>query len=129
MITDKTRELLADYFKLLVTGGTLTDTGGNNIGTISAGSAKIGVGGNTTSPLALDLDVPLTTVTPTAQKTGENVIQVMLEEVGSNIASKLIREMGIFDNDGKMLGRVNFEAVGPFSGTERIQIFLTLEVE
>ena len=53
----------------------------------------------------------------------------MVEEVGSNITGKLIREMGFFDASSNMLGRVNFEAVGPFSGTERIQIFLTVEVE
>jgi len=123
MITDKTKELLADYLKALIVGGSHQGT------TLSAGNGKIGVGGNTTSPLALDLDVPLTSITPSAEKTGENVVQVMLEEVGSNITSKLIREMGVFDSAGNMLSRVNFEAVGPFSGTERIQIFLTIEVE
>ena len=124
MITDKTKELLADYLKVLIVGGS------HQGATLSAGSGKIGVGGNTTSPLALDLDVPLTSsITPSAEKTGENVIQIMLEEVGSNIPSKLIREMGVFDSAGNMLSRVNFEAVGPFSTTERIQIFLTIEVE
>ena len=123
MITDKEKELLADYLKVLIVGGSHQGT------TLTAGNGKIGVGGNTTSPLALDLDVPLTSITPSAEKTGENVIQIMLEEVGSNIPSKLIREMGVFDSAGNMLSRVNFEAVGPFSTTERIQIFLTIEVE
>jgi hypothetical protein len=113
MITDNAKAQIADFLKTLI----------NN------GSGKLGVGGNTTSPLALDLDVEVATVSPIAEKTGENVIQVMLEEIGSNIPSKLIREMGVFDTNGNMLDRVNFEAVGPFSGTERIQIFLTVEVE
>jgi len=110
MITDKLKEILATRIKDIVDVG------------------KLGMGGNTTSPLALDLDVPLTTVTPTVEKSNTNVVQIMVEEVGSNITGKLIREMAFFDGTD-MLGRVNFEAVGPFSGTERIQIFLTLEVE
>ena len=41
MITDKLKELLATELKTLVATG------------------KLGLGGNTTSPLALDLDVPI----------------------------------------------------------------------
>ena len=113
MITDKLKELLADRLQTIVNSG------------------KLGLGGNTTSPLALDLDVPILGITPTisAEKSNTNVVQIMIEEVGSNITGKLIREMGFFDASSNMLGRVNFEAVGPFSGTERIQIFLTVEVE
>jgi len=112
MITDKLKEILATRIKDIVDEG------------------KLGLGGNTTSPLALDLDVPITSSSPTisVEKSNTNVVQIMVEEVGSNITGKLIREMGFFDGTD-MLGRVNFEAVGPFSGTERIQIFLTLEVE
>ena len=113
MITDKLKELLATHLQGLVK------------------SVKLGLGGNTTSPLALDLDVPISGITPTisAEKSNTNVVQIVVEEVGSNITGKLIREMGFFDSSSNMLGRVNFEAVGPFSGTERIQIFLTIEVE
>tara|TARA_R100001510_G_C7656456_1_gene216484 strand:- start:1796 stop:2131 length:336 start_codon:yes stop_codon:yes gene_type:complete len=111
MITDKLKELLATRIKDIVDVG------------------KLGMGGNTTSPLALDLDVPITgTPTISVEKSNSNVVQIMVEEVGSNITGKLIREMGFFDGT-EMLGRINFEAVGPFSETERIQIFLTLEVE
>jgi len=112
MITDKLKEILATRIKDIVDGG------------------KLGLGGNTTSPLALDLDVPISGITPTisVEKSNTNVVQIVVEEVGSNITGKLIREMAFFDG-ADMLGRVNFEAVGPFSATERIQIFLTLEVE
>jgi hypothetical protein len=125
MITDELRKQLADYLTLLINGGSI---GGS--GTISAGSAKVGLGGNSTSPMALDIDVD-SGASPTirAEKSNENVIQIFVEQVGSSITGQVIREMGIFDSAGNMLDRISFTGVGPFSSTETLQIYLTLEVE
>ena len=61
MITDKLKELLATNLQGLVNSG------------------KLGLGGNTTSPLALDLDVPISGITPTisAVKSNTNVVQII----------------------------------------------------
>ena len=117
MITDELRKILATKLKAEIL------------------SAQIGQGGNTTSPLATTLDVPLSSVSTTfvAEKSSENVVQVKIEVLGSNITGLVIREAGIFNHatpaSGSLLQRVNFEGVGPFSATERLQIFITMEVE
>ena len=117
MITDKTKELLATQLKTL----------------IDAGTHKIGLGGNPTSPLATDLDVAVTgiTVSKAVEQASGNNLQVKLEVLGSDITGLVIREAGIFDGAGtpNLLQRVNFEGVGPFSSTERLQIFINIEVE
>ncbi len=124
MITDKLRELLTDYAKNLIKGGT------HHGATIGAGEAKVGLGGNSTSPLATTIDVDTGAATTiSAEKTGENVLQLFVEVLGQNIQGDVIREMGVFDNTGNLLTRINFEGVGPFNTTERLQIYLTLEVE
>ena len=117
MITDETRSLLATQLKNLILSG------------------QIGLGGNNTSPAATTLDVPLTspTVSMTVDKAEENVIQVKLEIIGSAITGKVIREVGLFNHatpaSGSLLQRFNFNGVGPFSSTERLQIYITMEIE
>ena len=131
MITDELRKILANHVKLLLAGG--TGAGG---GSVTAGTAKIGLGGNSTSPAATSLDVESSAgainfsgASAQAEKSDENTVQIFVEALGSDITGEVIREMGVFDASGNMLGRVNFTGVGPFSSTERLQIFLTLEVE
>jgi len=115
MITDKARNLLANHLKTLIT----------------AGEGKIGLGGNNTSPAATTLDTAITgiTVTKSIDVTDENVVQVKLEILGSAISGKVIREVGLFDSVPNMLQRFNFDGVGPFSSTERLQIYITMEIE
>lgn len=117
MITDKLRATLATELKNAILSG------------------QIGQGGNSTSPLANTLDVPITgiTVTKSVEKSSENVVQIKLEILGTAITGLVIREAGLFDNatpaSGNLLHRVNFEGVGPFSASERLQVFITMEVE
>ena len=100
-------------------------------------SAKIGLGGNATSPTATDLDVPLSVV-PTIVKTKSsvNVLEVKVSVAGSAIQGQVIREVGLFrdtglssPNDKEMVYRTNFQGVGPFSTTETLELFILLEVE
>ena len=114
MITDETKSLLATYLEGLINSG------------------QIGLGGNSTSPSSTALDVPLTvTVSKVSDKTSQNIVQVKLEILGSAIAGKVIREVGLFDNATpvNLLQRMNFAGVGPFSSSERLQIYLTMEIE
>ena len=115
MITDKARSLLATHLESLITGG----------------SGKIGLGGNNTSPAATTLDSEIAgiTVSMVSDKTDENVVQIKLEILGSAITGKVIREVGLFDSTPDMLQRFNFDGVGPFSSTERLQIYITMEIE
>jgi len=116
MITDKLKELVTTYIQ-----GTAINNG------------KIGQGGNSTSPAATTLDVPLTTATSTfaAVKSNTNVIEVqaIFQGSASSMTGKVIREFGIFDSSSNLLARVNFDGVGPFSSTEDLELFLTIEVE
>ena len=116
MITDKMKELVATYIQ---------GTAINN--------AKVGQGGNSTSPAATTLDVPLSATTSTfvAIKSDTNVIEVqaIFQGTSSSMTGKVIREFGIFDSSSNLLARVNFDGIGPFSSNENLEIFLTLEVE
>ena len=116
MITDTLRNTLATYIKNNVDGG------------------KVGLGGNSTSPAATALDVPLgvTTSQYTATRSGDNVVEIKIMVEGANITGKVIREASFGGNDGstdEMLSRVAFEGVGPFASNEQLEIFLMLEVE
>ena len=117
MITAETRSLLATYLESIILSG------------------QVGLGGNNTSPASTTLDVPITgiTVSKSVDKTQENVIQVKLEILGNAITGKVIREVGLFNHltpaSGLLLQRFNFNGVGPFSSTERLQIYITMEIE
>jgi len=129
LITDLLRDKIANYIVELVVGA-------------NAGTADIGLGGNSTSPAATTLDVPLgvTTSQYTATRSGDNVVEIKLMVEGSNITGKVIREASFGgdhsnaansfdDGDAFMLSRVAFEGVGPFASNEQLEIFLMLEVE
>ena len=127
MITDLLRDKLAAYIVELIDG-------------TNAGVGDLGLGGNSTSPAATALDVPLG-ITPSqyvATLSTSNVIEIKLSVEGSNITGKVIREASFgaddsgdsFDDGAAfMLSRVNFEGVGPFASNEILEIFLMVEVE
>ena len=115
MITDKLRQLLADEIKTQID---------------NSSGGQIGYGGNSTDSTSTTLDVPSgVSVTINEQSTATNVVEVKLSISGSDIQGKIIREMGLFDGSGNMLIRQNFDGVGPFSTTETLEIFYTVEVE
>lgn len=114
MITDELKTLIATHIK-----DNLFDT------------AKIGLGGNATSPTATDLDVPISappSLAITKTLSSLNVIEVKVTVSGNDIQGKVIRELGLF-NGSDMVYRVNFQGVGPFSTTEILELFVLLEVE
>lgn len=128
MITDLLRNKLAAYIVELIDG-------------TNQGSADLGLGGNSTSPAATALDVPLN-ITPSqyvaTRSDASNVVEIKLSVEGSNITGKVIREASFGADDSGdsfddaaafMLSRVAFEGVGPFAANEQIEIFLVLEVE
>jgi len=98
---------------------------------INAGSAQVGLGGNSTSPAATALDVPISgaSATVVAVKSDENVLEIKVTVNGSNIAGKVIREVGVFDTDSNLLARNNFTGVGPFSSSEILELFIIWEIE
>ena len=126
MITDLLRNKLAEYIVAIVNDA---DAEGD-----------VGLGGNSTSPAATALDVPLSISTSqyVATRSDDNVIEIKLSVEGANITGKVIREASFganennFLSDGTddiMISRVNFEGVGPFASNEILEIFLMIEVE
>jgi len=117
MITDTLKNLIVDYIVTQVVGGDL------------------GLGGNSTSPNATTLDVPLSLTssnyTISAVATNENILEIKMIIPFSNISGKTIREMGVFDDTSftNMLTRINFDGVGPFSSTGDLEILIIMEVE
>ena len=112
MITDSTRQAIATHLKDTYT------------------KARIGLGGNSTSPVATNLDVPLSNVIATVNSlSDENVVDFKFTVAGSSISGLTIREVAIF-NAGytEMLTRINFEGIGPFSSGD-VDFFVTIEVE
>ena len=94
-------------------------------------SAKVGQGGNSTNPTNNDLDVALTSASPTlaiASATNSNIIEAKVTVDGTNIQGKVVREVGIFTGSD-MIQRVNFDGVGPFASNEELEIFIIMEVE
>tara|TARA_R110002012_G_scaffold306144_1_gene510656 strand:- start:533 stop:913 length:381 start_codon:yes stop_codon:yes gene_type:complete len=126
LITDLLRNKLAEYIVAIVNDA---DAEGD-----------VGLGGNSTSPAATALDVPLSISTSqyVATRSDDNVIEIKLSVEGANITGKVIREASFganennFLSDGTddiMISRVNFEGVGPFASNEILEIFLMIEVE
>jgi len=117
LITDKFKELLATQVVSLVS------------------TAKVGQGGNSTSPSATDLDVDIgasaSAYTVNAIKSDENTVEMSLSIAGSNtnLNGKVIREAGFFDSSGNMLARFNFDGIGPVAATSNLEIFFLMEIE
>jgi len=99
-----------------------------------AKTAQIGMGGNSTSPRATALDVPSGATVTIASEKSENLLEIKVTCAGSNITGKVIKELGIFKNstspttDNDMVARVNFDGIGPFTASETLELFLTIEV-
>tara|TARA_R110000751_G_C13604647_1_gene462593 strand:+ start:273 stop:611 length:339 start_codon:yes stop_codon:yes gene_type:complete len=112
MIVEESRELIATYLKTTFT------------------KAKIGVGGNSTSPLAENLDVEIQSVSTVNSASNSNAIDFKFTIVGASVVGYVIRELGIFNADySKMLTRINFDGIGPFASGEDVDFFVTIEVE
>jgi len=47
---------------------------------------------------------------------------------GAELASNVISELGVFNNAGTMLSRVNFKPIGPLASNETISFTFRLEV-
>ena len=93
-------------------------------------SAKVGLGGNSTSPAQNTLDVPsAATATIITSDSDDNVIEAKISVAGSELTNSVIREMGIFNASNNLVNRINFEGVGPFASNETLEIFLLIEVE
>lgn len=90
---------------------------------------KIGNGGDSTNPMALDLDIPLASTTATRVTSGQSAIDFKGTFTGGSISGQTIKEMGIFNAQGVMLGRVSFTSVGPFTSADTIEVIFTVEVE
>lgn len=115
MISDKLQSLLADQVVSLI---------------MTSGSAKVGLGGNSTYGSQTDLDIVLSSASVSAIKSDENVIQVKVSVTGGGaLEGQVLREVGVFDTNSNMLLRENFEGVGPFTSSETVEIFIFLEVE
>ena len=119
MITNKFKSLLAAQVVTLV----------------NAGTAKVGQGGNSTSPDATTLDVDIGAAEGayivSALKSDENTVECSLKIAGSNTAlvGKVIREAGFFDSVGNMLARFSFDGIGPLTATSDLEVFFLMEVE
>jgi hypothetical protein len=123
MIVDEGRTLIATHLKTVFT------------------KARIGVGGNSTSPLAEDLDVPIYSVTTTNSASDSNAIDFKFTITGASIAGYTIRELAIFNGEYEnlagdtivdyttMLTRISFDGIGPFASGEDVDFFVTIEVE
>ena len=133
MITDALRRKVALFIKEIVD------------------DANVGSGGNSTSPSANDLDVPLlsSNVSVTTSESSENTMEIKVTIPGSSITGRSIREIGFFGavpaddqfdemvgtstssytTETIMLARHNFEAIGPFSSTDSIEFSFIVEVD
>ena len=113
MIVDEGRIAMATYLKTTFT------------------KAKVGLGGNNTSPLSEDLDVPIYSVATLYNSSSDaNVIDFKFSVLGSDIAGHTIREIAIFDSTyTTMLTRINFDGIGPFASGEEVDFYVTIEVE
>ena len=88
---------------------------------------KIGSGGDSTNPLATDLDAPIASATATRTSTGQSSLD--FKATYTNLGGQTIKEMGIFNSSGIMLGRVNFQTIGPLTASDSIEVIFTAEVD
>jgi hypothetical protein len=112
--------------------------------------ANVGIGGNSTSPAATDLDVPILTtkVSTTNSESNDTTIDFKAVFSGSQLQGNTLREFGLFgtfpdddktsivgtaysgsDVEEKMFARVNFDAIGPFAASDVIEFIFVMEVE
>jgi hypothetical protein len=92
--------------------------------------ARVGVGGNSTNPASINLDVPIYDISASSTTSDGNIVDFKFTLLGSSVAGYTIREIGIF-NSGytEMLSRVTFDGIGPFTSGEEIDFYISIEVE
>ena len=119
--------------------------------------ANIGVGGNSPNPNSNNLDVPIlgTNKTTTNSQSSDLIIDFTATFTGSELNGNTVREFGIFGtlpaegafdemyggtanpategsnyvSEEIMLTRFNFDALGPFSASDELEIIVTVGVE
>ena len=112
--------------------------------------ANIGVGGNAPNPNSNNLDVPIlgTNKATVNSESSELIIDFTATFTGAELNGNTVREFGIFsattpDDEGfdelrtttsysaetAMLARFAFDALGPFSSSDELEIILTVGVE
>ena len=112
--------------------------------------ANIGIGGNSTHPAAIDLDVPILTtkVSTTNSESNDTTIDFKAVFSGSQLQGNTLREFGLYGDfpidtvadivstaysggnvEEKMFARVNFDGIGPFAASDVIEFIFVMEVE
>jgi len=89
---------------------------------------KIGNGGDSTNPLATDLDLPVAETTVSVVTTTQSGLDFKATFTGSDISGQTIKEVGVFDASGNMFARVAFRGVGPFTSSDSVEFILSVEV-
>jgi len=105
----------------------------NSLTTSIIYKADLGLGGNSNNATMEELDVPLgLDITPVMASTDTNVLEVKIQVAGNSIQGKVIREAGIYKDDGDgtktLIHRANFSGIGPIASDETLEIFLIMEV-
>ena len=99
------------------------------IGTDQFKYIDIGDGGDNTSTSQTTLDRSILTskkeVSPT--RVGTTLIYD-INLTGAELASNVISEIGVFNNAGIMLSRVNFKPIGPLAASESISFTFRMEL-
>ena len=88
-----------------------------------------GISDSSTMHTILDHSVLSTRKSVTPELIG-NVLIYTVDFTGSELASSVITELGIFDaaSGGNMLSRVNFNKIGPLSADETVSFTFRLEL-
>jgi hypothetical protein len=113
MITEKAMEMLRDYIQTTFL------------------FYNVGRGGDTTGINATSLDNN-STGSITTDKTGLTSLDFTITLNGSDYVGEIIREVGIFDSatlaSANMLIRVPFNAIGPLTASDTIELVVTVDV-
>jgi hypothetical protein len=121
MITEKAMEMIRDYIQTTFL------------------FYNVGRGGDTTGINATSLDAPInatnfnnSTGSITTDKTGLTSLDFTITLNGSDYVGEIIREVGIFDSatlaSANMLIRVPFNAIGPLTASDTIELVVTVDV-
>ena len=93
---------------------------------------NVGRGGDASSINGTGLDSPFHASNQTSgisiSKSGVTSLDYTITLNGSTYVGETLKEVGIFDASGHMLIRVPFEAVGPFTSSQDIELVLTVDV-
>ena len=93
---------------------------------------NVGRGGDASSINGTGLDAPFHSSNQTSgmtiTKSGVTSLDYTITLNGSTYVGETLKEVGIFDASGNMLIRVPFDAIGPFTSSQNIELVLTVEV-